>query len=560
LFLEVAMPYSMDNPPSKIKGLPKHAKEIWIAAFNAALKEYDDEGKATATAWSAVKKAGYEQDEKGEWHKANAITELWDSIKRLFIPLIDDDPEERAIKDAASWSGAASNYDSTEAYCKACLINTNTGDPANWTQDNCKLPVKDPGGSYVKQGIHAAAVALAGGRTPLKAPPEEKAKAANKLISLYNQMDEIAPDSIYKAAGKEPPKRMIAYLPTQTRFTITRDAQGVPRWLMIAASAVVNKVGAIDSTILFDNFIRHAEESSEYPVLDFLHEGERVRFGVADWLRRDGALYLASGGFDDTELARGAIAGLEAQADYWGASIAYRVTQAPLMLVSEGEIPVYTDGVNNFISIVPKRLAANLFTAALVAEEVRRMDKRTYEELCKLVGEERAKQFEAQVDDANRTITDTGMVTRAEAAPDPEVAAPSVAPVAAPVVETRQEPPAPAEQKPDDLAALKAQVAELVARVTKLEESYGMGMEESKRTQQRATDAIADLASRLAGVEASKERWDTWLNDAPEYIKQDAEKIFRARNQEPAPMTLEQIAAQSTAKMNRGPHFSRQHS
>ena len=36
-------------------------------------------------------------------------------------------------------------------------------------------------------------------------------------------------------------------LPTQTRaLTITRDAQGIPRWLMIAASAVVNKVGAID--------------------------------------------------------------------------------------------------------------------------------------------------------------------------------------------------------------------------------------------------------------------------------------------------------------------------
>ena len=99
---------------------------------------------------------------------------------------------------------------------------------------------------------------------------------------------------------------------------------------MIAASAVVNKVGAIDSTILFDNFIRHAGETNEYPVLDFFHEGERVRFGVADWLKRDGALYLASGTFDDTELARGAVAGLETQPDYWGGSIAYRVTQAPL--------------------------------------------------------------------------------------------------------------------------------------------------------------------------------------------------------------------------------------
>jgi hypothetical protein len=179
--------------------------------------------------------------------------------------------------------------------------------------------------------------------------------------------------------------------------------------------------------------------------------------------------------------------------------------------------------------------------------------------VCKLVGEERAKQFEAQVDDANRTITDTGMVTRAEAAPASEAQpAPPVAQVAAPVpvVETRQESPAPAS---DDLAALRAQVAELVARVTKLEESYGMGMEESKRTQQRTTDAMADLASRLAGVEASKDRWDTWLNDAPEHIKQDAEKIFRARNQEPAPMTMAQLAEQNVSKLNHAPHGTRQH-
>ena len=74
-------------------------------------------------------------------------------------------------------------------------------------------------------------------------------------------------------------------------------------------------------------------------MLDFFHEGERIRFGVADWLRRDGALYLASGTFDDTELARGAAAGLETQPDYWGGSIAYRVTQAPLTADFRGRNP-----------------------------------------------------------------------------------------------------------------------------------------------------------------------------------------------------------------------------
>lgn len=440
------MPYSTSNPPAKIKGLPKHAQDIWIAAFNSSIKEYDDEGKATATAWSAVKKAGYEQDDKGKWHKVNAITDLWESIKRLFAPLVDESP----------------------------------------------------------------------------------------------------------------PNEMIAYLPTQARVTVTRDAQGVPRWLMIAASAVVNKVGAIDSTVLFDNFIHHAEESKEYPVLDFFHEGERVRFGVADWLRRDGALYLASGGFDDTELARGAVDGLETKPDYWGASIAYRVIQEPLVLVSEGQIPVYTDGINNFISIVPKRLAANLFTATLVAEEVKRMNTAVYEELVKLVGEERAKQFAAQVDDANRTITETGMVMRADEPQVAPVAPPAETPPAEPPIETRQDaPPEPAAEKPNEIDALKAAITTLSERIAAIEEKLGAGMEESTRAQQRATDTLAELTSRLAGVESSKARWDEWLNNVPEYIKADVE-IHRARNSEPAPMSLEQIAQQSLSKMNRGPHRRQQ--
>ena len=61
------MPYTMENMPDPIKGLPKDAQEIWIAAFNAAIEEYkDDEPKAMATAWAAVEK-GYEKDDKGEW-------------------------------------------------------------------------------------------------------------------------------------------------------------------------------------------------------------------------------------------------------------------------------------------------------------------------------------------------------------------------------------------------------------------------------------------------------------------------------------------------------------
>jgi len=50
------MPYNVNNPPDVIKKLPKGAQEIWIAAFNSALEQYKNEGKAHAVAWAATEK------------------------------------------------------------------------------------------------------------------------------------------------------------------------------------------------------------------------------------------------------------------------------------------------------------------------------------------------------------------------------------------------------------------------------------------------------------------------------------------------------------------------
>lgn len=543
------MPYSGagdDSLPAYVKKLSAKDKRQWVAVFNSAYEKCTGEGGDGKTCESSafaqangVVKGGKRMD----------IAELWEQIKRLFEPLVE------RIKDVSSWDGSASRYPSTEAYCKACLINENTGAPADWKQALCKLPVKDTDGQPVRQAIHAAAAALAGARGGVQASPEAKKKAANQIISYYNQMDEQAPDSVYKAAGKSPPARTTEYLPMQTRAFIVTRQDGIPRWLMIAASAVVNKVNAIDSTTLFDNFIRHAQESGEYPALDFLHQEDAVRFGAADWLARDGALYLASGTFDDTELARAAAQGLETDPAYWGASISYHITEPPLMLLGEGQIPVYTDGVNNFISIVPRRMAASLFTAATIAQEVNRMDKRTFDELVRLVGPAAAQQFAEQVDDANRTITDTGMVTRAE--PEAAPVEPVPAETAPVEPETRIEPETPAEtaqaETVNPLDSVMARLAELEAKLAKLEGGYAEASTRTTEEQKRASTALDDLTQRLAGVEASKERWDAWLNDAPEHIKAEAESVFRARTQSDAPMTAAQLAEQNIEKLHKGP-------
>ena len=62
------MPYgTLAELPDAVKELPKHAQEIYMAAFNAAFKQYDgDEGKSHGTAWAAVKMK-YEKNTQGNW-------------------------------------------------------------------------------------------------------------------------------------------------------------------------------------------------------------------------------------------------------------------------------------------------------------------------------------------------------------------------------------------------------------------------------------------------------------------------------------------------------------
>jgi hypothetical protein len=51
-----------------------------------------------------------------------------------------------------------------------------------------------------RNGVHAAAAALAGARSPLQAPPEQKAKAASALRRYYAQLGETPPDSLKQSA------------------------------------------------------------------------------------------------------------------------------------------------------------------------------------------------------------------------------------------------------------------------------------------------------------------------------------------------------------------------
>lgn len=126
--------------------------------------------------------------------------------------------KKRKIKEVESWDGSASNYSTPQAFARASLINFNpaagNSSPDTWTKGLIKLPVRNEGDSsdtFIKQAVQAAA----GGRgiTRVKKPSsvsqedfdQQRKRAANKIISAYKQWGGIAPDSVYKLAGKTPP-------------------------------------------------------------------------------------------------------------------------------------------------------------------------------------------------------------------------------------------------------------------------------------------------------------------------------------------------------------------
>ena len=77
--------------------MPKAAQRVFRAAFNSALEQYGDEERAFATAWAAVRRAGYERGEDGRWHRVE---------KRFEIAKINED--ERLV---FGWASVAVDVD-----------------------------------------------------------------------------------------------------------------------------------------------------------------------------------------------------------------------------------------------------------------------------------------------------------------------------------------------------------------------------------------------------------------------------------------------------------------
>jgi hypothetical protein len=92
------------------------------------------------------------------------------------------------------WSNYTEADYNLDQWHKACLIHQHTGPPTSKTQ--CKLPVRTPDGVLNRNGVFAAAAAMAGARGGVNATPDELAKAKTAIAGFYRQLNAKLPASI----------------------------------------------------------------------------------------------------------------------------------------------------------------------------------------------------------------------------------------------------------------------------------------------------------------------------------------------------------------------------
>jgi len=315
-------------------------------------------------------------------------------------------------------------------------------------------------------------------------------------------------------------------------FSVRRQADGAYRWTMIAATSVLNRVGEIDSGELFDSFVRHAEETGEYPALDFYHlgsAGEAWEFGRADYVARDGVCYIASGLFDTSKrLGRAAVNAI-LTSDGWGASIEFRAIGEPELIAAEPavRIPVYRAGINSRISMVLEADAAGHFTALDTLTEVVRMNKVVEKALRKLFGEdeEALAAFVAEVDGVNRTVTEQGLIYRAGDVDVPEDDEDGDEDEGA-MLEIDDEAMALIVQQVAQHPDVTGLMAQSLAGVTALEERLAT----AERALAAATRQVGDMRARLAALEADEaEKRQTWQEDLPARQNPKMKVTYRPR-------------------------------
>lgn len=294
---------------------------------------------------------------------------------------------------------------------------------------------------------------------------------------------------------------------SENAFTIMRQADGSLRFFMVAGTAVLNRVGQIDSTRLYDDMIARAKDTGFYPTLDYWHLGgvdPLFEFGQFDFLAREGVCYVGSGTLSEGHpLAQAALAAVQREPGKWGASIEYyRPLERGLEYIQLGEeieVAVFTEGLNTRISLLPEAAAAAWYTSFNTEQIMRQAD---LEKLRQLFGEDKDgyDRFVAQLQRTNTEVAAEGLVARSaeETAEEPAL-----------------QPPATAEIELDDLAieAITRQAAAtMTAQFAPITEALG----KLETTLAALNARLNGMDERLGAVETDESvKRQTWVNDLP---------------------------------------------
>lgn len=354
---------------------------------------------------------------------------------------------------------------------------------------------------------------------------------------------------------------------TRSRVVLRELPNGDVRFFLVAGTAVVNRVGEIDSTTLFDNMVKRAEELQFYPRLDAYHLGNldpAFEYGQFDFLAREGVAYLASGVMDGKHpLTRATLKLYKTNPDALGASIEYYALEDAYEDVEVGGLTIrtYLDGVNTRISIVMESDAASWFTSMLTGDgkmQQRTLDDATKARLIKLFGDDETalNDFLDGVGGIGRAVDELGLIHRDKAAGSDAGA--DASQEAAETVVSGLEATAEVELNDDTLGLIadevvarlgdqhlktvNTQIAELTAAVKKLTTSTA----EVLRLNQ-------DLAGRIESLEADDEtKQREWVADLSPRQKISVTHRPRVERQsaEPAkPKTFADIADETLAAL-----------
>lgn len=241
-----------------------------------------------------------------------------------------------------------------------------------------------------------------------------------KAVYSVQQGRDIAIDRISEVVVEYPE---VSSEDTERSFVLRRNADNQLLFIAIAGSAVLNRSGELDSTMLFDSFEQSFDKDNS-PFITFRHLGEGLSFGKIDNVFRNDKLLFVTGYIDETTPIGSVFEErYKEDPEKWGISIGFRPTRHEITRVSDKvDILTYTEGELVEVSVLKETEAAHYFTAILEAKnnkETNRMGKnrtQAFDALKEFVGDALSDdELNAMLDSAevrNRTIEETNMVTR----------------------------------------------------------------------------------------------------------------------------------------------------